>query len=63
MKIDVYLFFNKRRKSFIKSVEMLEKDSKKIKKKINSGFIYSKKYLKAEKISTQKEDFNVYMHQ
>ena len=63
MKIDVYLFFNKGRKSFIKSVEMLEKDSKKIKKKINSGFIYCKKYLKAKKISTQKEDFNVYMHQ
>ena len=62
MKIDVYLFFNKRRKSFIKSVEMLEKDSKNI-KKVNSDFIYSKKYLKTEKISTQKEDFNVYMHQ
>ena len=34
MKIDVYLFFNKGGKSFIKSVEMLEKDSKKIKKKL-----------------------------
>ena len=34
MKIDVYLFFNKRRKISIKSVEMLEKDSKNIKKKL-----------------------------
>ena len=32
------------------------------KNKFNSELIYSKKYLKAEK-KTQKEPFNVYIHQ
>ena len=61
MKICIY-FLIKEEKVFIKYMEILEKVSNIIKKKFNSDIIYSKKYLKAEK-KTQKEAFNVYMHQ
>ena len=43
-------------------MEILKKIRNIIKNKFNKELIYSKKYLKAEK-KTQKESFNVYMHQ
>ena len=48
MKIDI-LFYNKRKKVFIKYTEILEKVSNIIKIKFNSELMYSKRYLKAEK--------------
>ena len=55
-------FLIKKEKVFIKYLKILEKARNIIKNKFNSEIIYSKKYLKAEK-KTQKEAFNVYMHQ
>ena len=46
----------------VKYVEILEEVSNIIKSEFNSGLIYSKKYLKAEKRYTNKEVFNVSMH-
>ena len=44
-------FLIKKEKVFIKYMEFLERVSNIIKKKINSELIYSKKYLKPEKVS------------
>ena len=58
----MYLYFDNRKKVFVKYMEILEKVSNIIKNKFNSELIYSKKYPKAEK-QTQKEPFIFYMHQ
>ena len=50
-------------KYFDKYNEIWEKVSNIIKKKVNSELIYSKKYLKAEKKSTQKKVFNVFVYE
>ena len=49
-------------KYFDKYNEIWEKVSNIIKKNFNSELIYSKKYLKAEKKSTQKKVFNGFVY-
>ena len=60
MKIDVS-FFNKRKKYFIKYMEMLEKVSNIIKRKFNCELIYSKKYLKAKKENKHKRRLSIFI--
>ena len=56
-------FLIKEQKVFIKHMENLQKVSNIIKNKLNSEFMYIKKYLKAEKKQAKKEAFNIYIHQ
>ena len=58
-------FLIKKEKVLIKYMEDLEKFKESIKNKFNSEVIYSKKVSKSWKRHkyTQKEAFNVYMHQ
>ena len=49
MIIDVFIFFIKEKKVFMKYMESLEKVSNVIKSKFNSELAYSKKHVKAEK--------------
>ena len=47
---------------FDKYYEIWEKVSNIIKRKINRKLVYNKKYLKAEKKSTQKKTFSVFVN-
>ena len=51
------------KKKIDKYMKIWEKVSNIIKSKFNSELIYNKKYLKAEKKSTQKKAFNVFIYQ
>ena len=58
------IYFLKKGEKFIyRFNEILEKVSKLIKKQFNSELVYNKELLKAKKRSTQKKDFNVFLHE